>query len=165
MLHFEVNTGDLLDCKYQAEFFDVITMWHSLEHLYEPILTLKEAKRILKDDGLLIIAVPNVDSFAAKVFKKYWYQLEIPIHLIAFTPDSITRMLDAAGFKAKRIYYDRRNSPLKQSLLNLKDGKYRLLSRLSRFKVLIRMFNFILAMFGSCEIIVIHAQKKTPYGV
>lgn len=165
VLHLEVNTGDLLDSKYQAEFFDVITMWHSLEHLYEPILTLKEAKRILKDDGLLIIAVPNVDSFAAKVFKKYWYQLEIPIHLIAFTPDSITRMLDAAGFKAKKIYYDRRNSPLKQSLLNLKDGKYRLLSRLSRFKVLIRMFNFILAMLGYCEIIVIHVQKKTSCDV
>ncbi len=165
VLLLEVNTGDLLDCKYQAEFFDVITMWHSLEHLYEPILTLKEAKRILKDDGLLIIAVPNVDSFAAKVFKKYWYQLGIPIHLIAFTPDSITRMLDAAGFKAKKIYYDRRNSPLKQSLLNLKDGKYRLLSRLSRFKVLIRMFNFIIAMLGYCEIIVIHARKKTSYDV
>ena len=119
----------------------------------------------MKDDGLLIIAVPNVDSFAAKVFKKYWYQLEIPIHLITFTPDSIARMLDAAGLKAKKIYYDRRNAPLKQSLLNLKDGKYRLLSRLSRFKVLIRMFNFISAMLGSCEIIVIHAQKKTPYGV
>ena len=165
VLQLEVNTGDLLDCKYQAEFFDVITMWHSLEHLYEPILTLKEAKRILKDDGLLIITVPNVNSFAAKVFKKYWYQLEIPIHLIAFTPDSITRMLDVAGLKAKRIYYDRRNSPLKQSLLNLKDGKYRLLSKLSRFKVLIRMFNFILAMLGSCEIIVIYAQKKTSYDV
>ena len=67
-------------------------MWHSLEHLYEPIPTLNEVKRILKDDGLLVIAVPNVDSFAAKVFKENWYQLEIPIHLIAFSPDSITRM-------------------------------------------------------------------------
>jgi len=56
----------------------------------------------LKDDGLLVIAVPNVDSFAAKVFKENWYQLEIPIHLIAFSPDSITRMLDTAGFKIKK---------------------------------------------------------------
>jgi len=165
VLHLEVNTGDLLDCKYQAEFFDVITMWHSLEHLYEPIPTLNEVKRILKDDGLLVIAVPNVDSFAAKVFKENWYPLEIPIHLIAFSPDSITRMLDSAGFKVKKIYYDRRNSPLSRSLRNLKDGKYRLLSKLSRFKVLIRMFNFILAMLGSCEIIVIYAQKKTSCDV
>ena len=159
-LHLNVETEDLLNYKYKDKFFDVITMWHSLEHLYEPIPTLKEVKRILKDDGLLVIAVPNVDSFAAKVFKENWYQLEIPIHLIAFSPDSITRMLDSAGFKVKKIYYDRRNSPLSRSLRNLKDGKYRLLSKLSRFKVLIKTFNFILAMFGYCDSIVVHALKK-----
>jgi SAM-dependent methyltransferase len=159
-LHLNVETGDLLNYKYLDKFFDVITMWHSLEHLYEPISTLKEVKRILKDDGLLVIAVPNVDSFAAKVFKENWYQLEIPIHLIAFSPDSITRMLESAGFKIKKIYYDRRNSPLSRSLHNLKDGKYRLFAKLSRFKVLIKTFNFILAMFGYCDSIVVHALKK-----
>ncbi|MHC4183674.1 MAG: class I SAM-dependent methyltransferase [Planctomycetota bacterium] len=160
-LHLTVKTGDLLDCEYQDKFFDVITMWHSLEHLYEPIPTLKKVKRILKDDGLLVIAVPNIGSFDAKVFKEYWYQLELPIHLIAFTPDSITKMLDSAEFKIKKIYYDRRNATLKRSLLNIKDGKYRLLSKLSRFKTLIKMFNFILAMFRSCDIIVVHAQKRS----
>ncbi len=159
-LHLNVETEDLLNYKYKDKFFDVITMWHSLEHLYEPIPTLKEVKRILKDDGLLVIAVPNVDSFAAKVFKENWYQLEIPIHLIAFSPDSITRMLDSAGSKVKKIYCDRRNSPHSRSLRNLKDGKYRLLSKLSRFKVLIKTFNFILAMFGYCDSIVVHALKK-----
>jgi SAM-dependent methyltransferase len=160
-LHLNVITGDLLNFEYQDKFFDVITMWHSLEHLHEPVLTLKEVKRILKDDGLLVIAVPNIDSFDAKVFKEYWYQLELPIHLIAFTPDSITKMLDTAEFKIKKIYYDRRNATLKRSLLNLQNGKYRLLSKLSHFKVLIKMFNFILAMSGSCDIIVIHAQKRS----
>lgn len=159
-LHINVETGDLLNYKYKDKFFDVITFWHSLEHLYEPIPTLKEVKRILKDDGLLVIAVPNVDSFAAKVFKENWYQLEIPIHLIAFSPDSITRMLDSAGFKVKKMYYDRRNSPLSRSLRNLRDGKYRLLSKLSRFKALIKTFNYILAMFGYCDSIVVHALKK-----
>ncbi len=164
-LHLDVNTGDLLNCKYQDKFFDVITMRHSLEHLYEPILTLKEVKRILKDDGLLVIAVPNIDSFAAKVFKEYWHQLEVPIHLIAFTPDSITKMLGSAEFKTKKIIYDRHHSPLRRSLQNLNEGKYKLLSELSRFKMLIKMFNFVLTMLRSGEIIVIHAQKKMPYDV
>jgi hypothetical protein len=70
-------------------------------------------------------------------------------------------MLDIAGFKIKKIYFDRRNSPLSRSLLNLKDGKYRFLSKLARFKILIKMFNFILAMFGPCDSIVIHAQKRS----
>lgn len=159
-LRLNVESGDLLNYKYQDKFFDVITMWHSLEHLYEPIPTLKEVKRILKDDGMLVIAVPNVNSFAAKVFKENWYQLEVPIHLIAFSPDSITGMLDSAGFKVNKIYYDRRNSLLSRSLRNLKGGKYRLLSKLLRFKVLIKTFNFILAMFGYCDSIVVHAFKK-----
>ncbi len=159
-LHLAVKTGDLLDCEYQDKFFDVITMSHSLEHLYEPLATLKEIKRILRNDGLLVITIPNIDSFVAKTFKEYWYGLQLPVHLISFTTDSITKMLDKAGFKVKKAFYDRRNSTLKLSLLNLKDGKYRLLSKLSRLKTLIKMFNFILAMFGSCDIIVVHAQNK-----
>jgi 2-polyprenyl-3-methyl-5-hydroxy-6-metoxy-1,4-benzoquinol methylase len=160
-LHLNVNTGDLLNCKYQNKYFDVITMWHSLEHLYEPLPTLKEIKKILINDGLLVISVPNIDSFVARIFKTYWYGLQLPIHLITFTTDSITKMLESAGFDVKKIHYDRRNSTLKLSLLNLKDGKYRLLSKLSHLKVLIKMFNFILAMFRSCDIIVIHAQKRS----
>jgi hypothetical protein len=106
--------------------------------------------------------VPNIDSFVAKVFKTYWYGLQLPIHLIAFTPESIAKMLKSAGFDVKKIFYDRRGATLRLSLLNLKEGKYRFLSKLSRFKTSIKMINFVLAMFGSCDIIVIHARKKTP---
>ncbi len=164
-LHLDVNTGDLLDYKYHDKSFDAVTMWHSLEHLYEPFQTLKEIGRMLNNDGLLVVAVPNIDSFVAKVFKTYWYGLQLPIHLIAFTPDSITKMLKSAGFDVQKIYYDRRGSTLRLSLLNLKDGKYRFLSRLSSFKGAIKMLNFILAKFGSCDIIVIHSRKKTSYDV
>ncbi len=160
-LHLDVNTGDLLDSKYHDKSFDAVTMWHSLEHLYEPFQTLKEIGRMLNNDGLLVVAVPNIDSFVAKIFKTYWYGLQLPIHLIAFTPDSITKMLKSAGFDVQKIYYDRRGSTLRLSLLNLKDGKYRFLSRLSSFKGAIKMLNFILAKFGSCDIIVIHSRKKT----
>jgi SAM-dependent methyltransferase len=164
-LHLDVNTGDLLDYKYQDKSFDAVTMWHSLEHLYEPLQTLKEVSRILNNDGLLVVAAPNIDSFVAKIFKTYWYGLQLPIHLIAFTPDSIAKMLNQAGFDVKKICYDRRSSTLRLSLLNLKDEKYRFFSKLSRFKGTIRMVNFILAMFKSCDIIVIHAQKKTSCDV
>lgn len=160
-LHLDVNTGDLLDSKYQDNFFDVVTMWHSLEHLFEPLKTLKEIRRIIKNDGLLVVSVPNIDSFVARVFKTYWYGLQLPVHLVAFTTDSITKILKSAGFDVKKVYYDRRNSTLKLSLLNLKYGRYKFLSKLSRLKMPIKMFNFVLAMFGSCDIIVIHARKKT----
>ncbi len=159
-LHLDVRTGDLLDYRYRDKSFDVVTMWHSLEHLYDPLRTLKEIGRILNNNGLLVIAVPNIDCFIARVFKTYWYGLQLPIHLIAFTPESITKMLKSAGFDVKKIFYDRRGATLKLSLLNLRGGKYGFLSGLSHLKALIKMFNFVLAMFGSCDIIVIHAGKK-----
>ncbi len=160
-LHLDVKTGELLHNKYENNFFDVVTMWHSLEHLYDPLYTLKEIGRILNNNGRLVVAIPNIDSFVARIFKTYWYGLQLPIHLIAFTPESITKMLKCAGFDVNKIYYDRRSATLKLSLLNLKDGKYSFFSKLSRFKSLIKMFNFVLSVFGSCDIIVIHARKKT----
>ncbi|GAX60284.1 SAM-dependent methyltransferases [Candidatus Scalindua japonica] len=164
-LHLDVKTGELLHYQFESSSFDTVTMWHSLEHLYDPLCTLKEIGRVLNNNGQLIVAVPNIDSFVAKVFKTYWYGLQLPIHLIAFTPGSITKMLNQAGFDVKKIYLDRRGATLRLSLLNLKDGKYRVLSRLSRFKGAIKALNFILAMFGSCDIIVIHARKKATCDV
>ncbi len=72
-LHLDVKTGDLLHCEYKDSSFDAVTMWHSLEHIYDPLDTLKEIGRILNNNGLLVVAVPNIDSFVAKVFKTYWY--------------------------------------------------------------------------------------------
>jgi SAM-dependent methyltransferase len=53
-LHLDVKTGDLLHCEYKDSSFDAVTMWHSLEHLYDPLYTLKEIGRILNNNGLLV---------------------------------------------------------------------------------------------------------------
>jgi SAM-dependent methyltransferase len=67
-LYFDVQTGDLLHCKYRDNSFDAVTIWHSLEHLYDFLYTLKEIGRILNNNGQLIVAVPNIDCIVAKVF-------------------------------------------------------------------------------------------------
>lgn len=64
--------------------YDVITMWHVLEHLYEPHKALIRARDLLKPGGLLLIAVPNVESLDAKVYRNSWIAFDAPRHLQHF---------------------------------------------------------------------------------
>ncbi len=76
----------------EIEKFDVVTMWHVLEHVYDLKKDIQEIKNKLKKDGSLIIAVPNCDSFDAKKYKKYWAAYDLPIHLYHFRPKNIKEL-------------------------------------------------------------------------
>lgn len=72
---------------------DVITMWHVLEHVYHLKRDLTELVRVLKIDGTLIIAVPNMNSWDAKQYKENWAAYDVPRHLYHFQPETIQRLL------------------------------------------------------------------------
>jgi len=97
-LNLPIVTGSLEDAKYQDNFFDVITMWNVIEHLSDPLATLKELRRILKPDGLLVFNTPNLDSLDAKIFKQYWIGYELPRHFYVFSNKTLDKMLTKAGF-------------------------------------------------------------------
>lgn len=82
---------------------DCITFWHVIEHLYEPEMWLREVKRILKDDGRCIIAVPNASSADAQWFGDQWAALDVPRHLWHFSPPSMMRFIEANGFQCNEI--------------------------------------------------------------
>jgi len=71
---------------------DVITMWHVLEHVYDLQKDLIQIEKILKDDGVMVVAVPNMNSFDAVHYKEYWAAYDLPIHLYHFTPNDIDRL-------------------------------------------------------------------------
>ena len=72
--------------------FDVITMWHVLEHVPDPEAQLKELKRLLKADGVIVIAVPNHKSYDAAVYGKFWAAYDVPRHLWHFSKTSIEKL-------------------------------------------------------------------------
>ncbi|MFN2336834.1 MAG: class I SAM-dependent methyltransferase, partial [Bacteroidales bacterium] len=82
---------------------DCITFWHVLEHLYDPAMWMREVKRILKDDGKCIIALPNLASADAKWFGDRWAALDVPRHLWHFSPETITRFVGDHGFTCSKI--------------------------------------------------------------
>lgn len=84
--------------------FDFISMWHVLEHVSEIEDRLNYIKNHLKDDGVLLIAVPNKNSFDAKYYKNYWAGYDVPRHLYHFSHQSIELLCKKHGFKLINIH-------------------------------------------------------------
>jgi 2-polyprenyl-3-methyl-5-hydroxy-6-metoxy-1,4-benzoquinol methylase len=78
--------------------FDVITMWHVLEHVNDLAERMEQLKRLIKDDGILIIAVPNRNSMDARYYKSYWAAYDVPRHLSHFTTESISNLFRKYDF-------------------------------------------------------------------
>jgi SAM-dependent methyltransferase len=98
----DVRSGDLLDAGFDAESFDVVTMYETLEHVYHPKATLEEARRILKPGGRLLVEVPDFGSPLRRLFGRFWFPLMVPSHLHHFTKDSLRRVVSAAGLTPVR---------------------------------------------------------------
>jgi len=85
--------------KFGANSFDVVTMWHVLEHVYNLDKHLSQIKKILRKDGRLIIAIPNADSMDANIYKNYWAAYDVPRHLHHFNQSSLKRLMGKYGFE------------------------------------------------------------------
>ena len=77
---------------------DCITFWHVLEHLYDPAGWLAEVRRILRDNGKCIIALPNFASADEEWFGSQWAALDVPRHLWHFTPEAVRQFVGKQGF-------------------------------------------------------------------
>lgn len=89
--------------------WDVITMWHVLEHVHRLNEMVSQLKRILKKNGTLVIAVPNVTSFDASIYQKEWAAFDVPRHLYHFSQKHITMLFEKVDMKVVKImpmYFD-----------------------------------------------------------
>lgn len=95
--------------KFEASSFDVITLWHVLEHLPNLEDHIAIFKTLLKPKGTLIIAVPNYKSYDAKYYKEFWAAYDVPRHLWHFNRDSITSLVSNFDFdvvKTTPMWFD-----------------------------------------------------------
>ena len=84
----------------------MITLWDVLEHLPDPQNMLLEIKRIIKPDGILILRIPNSDSWDHKLFGQYWAGIDAPRHLYIFTFENLKTLLHGSGFSINKQYSD-----------------------------------------------------------
>lgn len=95
--------------KFKNQTFDVITLWHVLEHLPNLEDQVQRFKKILKPNGTLIVAVPNYKSFDAMHYKNFWAALDVPRHLWHFNKSSISKLFKTQSMrvvKTKPMLFD-----------------------------------------------------------
>ena len=99
----QIHTGTIESAPFPPGAFDLVLMSHSLEHFSSPVEALRRIRRFLKEDGLLVIHVPNVHSLEFKLFGRWWFQLDPPRHFYHFDRASLTAALAKAGFSAQVV--------------------------------------------------------------
>lgn len=100
--------------------FGIISMWHVLEHVYDPKLYLQRLHELLADDGVLMIAVPNYQSLDGKKYGSHWAAYDVPRHLWHFSPKTLGNLAQQMGFKV----VDKKGMPLDPFYVSLLSEKY-----------------------------------------
>ena len=97
-IQFSDSTEEL-----ESNSFDVITMWHVLEHVPNLEIQIKELKRLVKPNGTIIIAVPNFKSYDANYYGKFWAAFDVPIHFWHFSKTAIKLLFEKEDIKLEKV--------------------------------------------------------------
>ncbi len=115
--------------KLKENEYDVISLWHVLEHIHQINENMDTFSRLLKKDGKLIIAVPNHNSYDAKHYKQFWAAYDVPRHIWHFAPSQMKQFGEKHGFKLLGLH----TMPFDSFYVSMLSEKYKK-SSLSLFK-------------------------------
>ncbi|MDT0294676.1 class I SAM-dependent methyltransferase [Mesonia ostreae] len=120
------------------QYFDVITLWHVLEHVPNLEEQIQQLRKLLQPNGVLVIAVPNFESYDAQYYKEYWAAYDVPRHLWHFSKRGITRIFKEHEIELKEVkplnfdsfyvsllsekYKNKSKNPLKAFYIGLKSN-------------------------------------------
>jgi 2-polyprenyl-3-methyl-5-hydroxy-6-metoxy-1,4-benzoquinol methylase len=102
LYNLDVHDSELL-FDFEAETFDVVTMWHVLEHVQDLHEYINQTKKLLTPNGSLFVAVPNYTCYDQSVYKSYWAGYDVPRHLYHFSPDAMTSLLVKHELRLKSL--------------------------------------------------------------
>jgi len=139
--------------KLPENYFDLVIMNHTLEHMKNPQEVLKKIHALLKEGGIVFIDVPNVGSLLSKIMGKYWPYLLPKEHLWQFDRKKITNLLKGAGFKV--LYWESRSGIFEYAwpLLELKRKRFLI-------DIIISPFSLIATFLNMGDSMSIIARKK-----
>jgi len=154
----KIYVSTLEEANLPKDNFDVVYLNHVFEHLKDPHQALRKINNILKHNGQLIIAVPNENSLAFKLFKQHWSSLDVPRHMFIYNKVNLSTLLHQYGFNIKKIIYAYSLTSITSSIA-YKFGKHA--DAFSYFDKLIWILSFFLDpifnIFGICDCMTVHA--------
>ena len=139
----QVFVGELLDANYPNNFFDVVTLWDSLEHIHNPLESLSDIYRIIKPNGKIYISVPNYGSWYARLFKDQWFMFTAPLHYYHYTDKTLSNLLAKSGFKDVSIEHPLGDTGFAQTIATVVAGR-----KLLKSIVQSRLINFLLKVLN-----------------
>lgn len=106
---------------FDEKQFNIVTLWHVLEHIYNLNEYMENLVRLMRDDGFMIIAVPNSNSFDSRVYKEFWAAYDVPRHIWHFSPGQLKLLGEKHGLSLKRI----KKMPLDAFYISILSEKYK----------------------------------------
>jgi len=128
---------NIKNCHFPGSFFDVVSLWHSFEHLTHPRSTLDEIYRILKPNGVVVLAAPNFGGWLSRWTRQNWFALDVPRHLFHYDRQSLPLLIESHAFHIERILdlsIEQDVFGTAQSLLNMLGFRHNLLYNMIRNK-------------------------------
>lgn len=148
---------ELLPCS-----FDVVTMWHSLEHVHRPLAILREAYQLLVPGGKLVVAAPNIEGLPCRWFGPNWFGLDLPRHLTHFTPRTLDLMLRTAGFRVGPVRMLRHSDWLRSSArLAVRQGRGGWWARALTWKPMAKAVAWSSYVLGRSDCMMVVAERPT----
>ena len=121
-LGFSVYSGSLESAPDPQHLFRLVVGWMVLEHLHDPVRALQKLHRWVEPGGWLVLSVPNAGAIEFNIFRHQWYALHLPNHLYHFTTETLSRTVEAGGWRMTRVFHQRTLMNLAGSLgYRLKD--------------------------------------------
>jgi SAM-dependent methyltransferase len=162
----DVRPGELSDAGFSNASFDLVRMGHVIEHVLDPVQTVRSVFDHLRPGGYFVGETPNTDCLDFRLFGKYWGALHIPRHLTFFNRASLRSVLEGAGFRDVRLVPRLRTVGWSCGIQNLLADRFGLRipasGRVSWYLLLIMPFLPVTAMqsiFGTTATIAFYARK------
>lgn len=163
----DIIHGELVDAPFSPKSFDLITAWFSLEHMPDPEKEIAIMKKMLKDNGNIIIGLPNSKSLNAWLFKDRWYHLDCPRHLHLWNTTSLNKLLGKYGLEITSIVFDKTPWGLLGSLQyllyqnNYLEDKRNKILRNRILYILALPLTILMGLLRLCDIMIVYCKNKT----
>lgn len=144
---------------FEPNSFDVVSLWHVIEHVPSPTETLGQMNSILKPGGKLVLVMPNINSTLARRYGPYWFPMELPRHFTHFDRSSLRKILTKSGFQVETIRGQKHGRVFQKTMQYLGQEKKGFYQWLGRQKKLCSLIEHLTDFWGEPSVLMVQARK------